>query len=336
VKKVRTATVFLTVKVTAKDTGTAVQREGTGFVISPSGFLLTAKHLIAKGADTDSVDIAGAIADRYAPGSKLTVIQDNNFDLALLKFSDTSKTYDALLRGSIADVAIGTTLCAVGFPSGQDIFLATGAMSGTGGEHGFWLTNMASNPGDSGAPVFLESGGVVAVKVGGYQGVQNINLIVPLNFASDLLGFVPDLLAASPILGPVQKYRPIDPTNPTSNSMNVIVERSPTGGNQYHFRITFTVPQPPAPPPGVPVTPYPFNLVTIYGWQIANGRRTDLPPGTVNSVPGNWSSGNRVKVEFDLPQQFADSALGWDLRFCVGSTAMCVPSPNLLSSSPVN
>ena len=71
-------------------------------------------------------------------------------------------------------------------------------MSGTGGEHGFWLTQMPSNPGDSGAPAFLISGRVVAIKVGGYEGLQNVNLLIPLNLAKDLLELVPDLDGGGP------------------------------------------------------------------------------------------------------------------------------------------
>jgi hypothetical protein len=52
---------------------------------------------------------------------------------------------------------------------------------------------MPSNPGDSGAPVFVSSGEVVAIKVGGYDNAQNINLLIPLNLAEGLLIEVPDL-----------------------------------------------------------------------------------------------------------------------------------------------
>jgi hypothetical protein len=51
---------------------------------------------------------------------------------------------------------------------------------------------MGSNPGDSGAPVFLTSGEVVAVKVGGYEQAQNLNEIIPLSYATPLLTEVGD------------------------------------------------------------------------------------------------------------------------------------------------
>jgi hypothetical protein len=51
---------------------------------------------------------------------------------------------------------------------------------------------MPSNPGESGAPVFTASGQVVAIKMGGYDKSQNLNLLVPLNLAQNLLNLVPD------------------------------------------------------------------------------------------------------------------------------------------------
>jgi hypothetical protein len=41
--------------------------------------------------------------------------------------------------------------------------------------------------------VFLPSGKVVAIKVGGYEKLQNVNLLIPINLAQDLLITVPDL-----------------------------------------------------------------------------------------------------------------------------------------------
>jgi hypothetical protein len=194
--KNREALVFITAKVTQKETGAVDPREATGFVISPSGYILTARHVIDGGPNADKVEITGAIGSRDASSSRLIVIDKNDQDVALLKFADTSKIYKTVNLGHAADAAIGTVFCAEGFPTGQEFFLANGVLSGTGGEHGFWLTSMASNPGDSGAPVFLQSGAVVAIKAGGYQEVHDINLLIPINLAQGLLGEVPDLLPA--------------------------------------------------------------------------------------------------------------------------------------------
>jgi V8-like Glu-specific endopeptidase len=183
----RAATVFISVKQTLKVTGQVEERTGTGFVISPSGYVLTNKHVIEADAKVDEIEIAGAIASREAFPSRLILIQANEHDVALLKFSDTSKTYRSVALGQTASLKVGTHLCSEGFPANQEYFFVEGPLSSTGAERGFWLTQMPSNPGDSGAPVFLTSGEVVAIKVGGYEGLQNVNLLIPINLAQDLV-----------------------------------------------------------------------------------------------------------------------------------------------------
>jgi Trypsin-like peptidase domain len=187
----RAATVFIKVKKTLKVTGQVEERTGTGFVISASGYVLTSRHVVEADERVDEVQIVGAIASREAAVSPLAIIARNEHDVALLKFADTSKKYSNVSLGRPSAVKIGTPLCAISFPMQQEFYFASGTMGGEQG--GFWVTQMPSNRGDSGAPVFLTSGEVVAIKVGGYDDAQNINLLVPMNLANDLLSLVPDL-----------------------------------------------------------------------------------------------------------------------------------------------
>jgi len=189
----RPAAVFIRVKKTLKATGQVQERTGTGFLISRSGYVLTNRHVIEADETVDEIEISGFIASREAVPSRLTVIARNEHDVALLKFADTSKTYATVTLGRPSDVKVGTELCSVSFPKNQEYYFSSGPMSGFGAERGFWLTQMASNPGDSGAPVFTASGEVVAIKFGGYGDMQNVNLLIPMNLAQDLLILVPDL-----------------------------------------------------------------------------------------------------------------------------------------------
>jgi S1-C subfamily serine protease len=190
----RAALVFIQAKVFNKETGAGKEERGTGFAVSSTGYLLTAYHLVKADEKTEMIEITGSLASRDAQSSRLNVIDHNNNDVALLKFADTSKNYPTLgiaKPSGVAAVEFGTQLCAMGFPLDKEFFFAPGVKSGE--ESGFWLTDMPSNLGDSGAPVFIASGEVVAIKRGGYQDAQNINLLIPLNLAQDLLGKVPDL-----------------------------------------------------------------------------------------------------------------------------------------------
>ena len=129
------------------------------------------------------------------------------------------------------------------------------------------------------------------------------------------------------------RYRPAPEQNTWSSAMRTLVSRT-DNGESNHFIVEFVVPNPPT-IPGPPMN-YPFNLITVYGFQISGMMRNDLPLDTVPSRTGSWKPGEKVTLEFDLPKQFADPTLGWDLRFCAGSKAAgCLPSPNLLQGFPI-
>ena len=125
---------------------------GTGFIISSTGYVLTNRHVIRSDEEADETKIVGAVASRKVPASELIPIGSNEHDVALLKFADTSRTYNAVQLGRPAAIKVGTYLCSEGFPADKEFFFADGKVSGTGAERGFWFTQMPSNPGDSGAP----------------------------------------------------------------------------------------------------------------------------------------------------------------------------------------
>jgi hypothetical protein len=189
----RQATVRLHVKKTMKGSGAVRELYGTGFIVSPSGYVLTNNHVVERGSDVDDAEVTGAIASSKAASAPLDVIGRNEEnDLALLKFQNTSQSYKSVILGDPASVRLQTLLCSVGFPIDSEIFSSSGPLGGKGGSNGTWLTQMPSNPGESGAPVFIESGQVVAIKVGGIKNSQNLNVLVPLNLAQNLLNLVPD------------------------------------------------------------------------------------------------------------------------------------------------
>jgi S1-C subfamily serine protease len=193
IRQNRAATIFIRVERTLKVTGQVEKSTGTGFVVSPSGYALTNRHVVKRDEKVDEIAIFGSIASPEASPLRLTVLSTNQHDVALLKFADTSITYKNVIFGKAAGVKVGDYLCSISFPADKESFFTDGRMSGTGADGGFWYTSMPSNPGDSGAPVFLPSGKVVAIKVGGYEKLQNVNLLIPINLAQDLLITVPDL-----------------------------------------------------------------------------------------------------------------------------------------------
>ncbi|MGA7217772.1 MAG: hypothetical protein WBX38_05635 [Candidatus Sulfotelmatobacter sp.] len=127
----------------------------------------------------------------------------------------------------------------------------------------------------------------------------------------------------------VKQYTPVEDVV-WSRPMKIGVMRM-LSGNKCHFVVNFTVPDPTI----IPNSPRsdPINRITVYGSQIQNGSRIDLPSDIVPPIVGDWKPGDPVRLEFDLPREYADPSPGWNLRFCIGNSSSCMPSSNLLVDS---
>jgi hypothetical protein len=195
----RQGVVSLDIKKIKKTTGQLIEGHGTGFVITPQGYVLTADHLVSRDGSIDDVKIAGAIGSLFAIGSPLRIVdEDKSSDVALLKFLDESHLYIPVRLGDPWDVPVGAPLCSVGFSASlnADFHATVGSLSSLTGQdddHGvnnLWTTQLPSNVGESGSPVLrLPDKGVVAIKYGGENPAttQNVNYIIPINLAGPLI-----------------------------------------------------------------------------------------------------------------------------------------------------
>jgi S1-C subfamily serine protease len=195
----RHGVVSLEVKKIKKTTGQVIEERGTGFIITPQGYVLTADHVVARDASIDEVKISGAVGSLFGTTSPLRIVdKDKSSDVALLKFLDESHLYSPIRLGDPWDVSVGSPLCSVGFsaPLNADFHANVGSLSSLTGQdedHGvynLWTTQLPSNIGESGSPVLrLPDKGVVAIKYGGESpsAVQNMNYIIPINLAGLLI-----------------------------------------------------------------------------------------------------------------------------------------------------
>jgi hypothetical protein len=194
--------------------------------------------------------ITGRIASREAlPLSLIVKNEDSSLDLALLKFEDTSQRYFPVLLGD-ANITTGTQVCSGGFTQNFEYNISQGIPAGE--NHGHWLTDMGSNPGDSGSPVFLISGEVVGIKVGGYEKLQKLNELIPLNDAKErFFAGIPDIekdcslikAASNGMLPPSELYVVMD-----GRKIGIVGDRFDFGcGTRRHnfdFTIKWLPPQP--------------------------------------------------------------------------------------------
>ena len=139
-----------------------VQSLGSGFVIDPSGLIVTNNHVIA---DADE------IVANFANGSKLTaevVGVDDKTDLALLRVTPTSPLKAAEF-GRSDSLRIGEWVLAIGNPFGFGGTVTLGIVSAldrdiNSGPYDHYIQTDASiNRGNSGGPLFNVDGQVVGI-----------------------------------------------------------------------------------------------------------------------------------------------------------------------------
>ena len=162
------------------------QGQGSGFVISADGYVLTNYHVV-QGAD----EIAVTFADETRLDATL-VGSDGRIDVALLQIEGASGLpYVAL--GSSASTRVGDRVVAMGNPFGLGHTVTTGIVSGKGRALGagpyddFLQIDAAINPGNSGGPLFNLEGEVVGINTAIIAQANNIGFTIPIDMVQEVL-----------------------------------------------------------------------------------------------------------------------------------------------------
>ena len=163
--------------------------QGSGFIISKDGFILTNNHVV-EGADT----IKAVLGDNREFEAKV-IGTDPQTDVALLKIEDP-KNLPVLPLGNSDGLEVGEWVIAIGNPFGLSQTVTVGVVSATGRSsvgiseyEDFIQTDAAINPGNSGGPLINAHGEVVGIntalfsRTGGYMG---IGFAIPINMAKTI------------------------------------------------------------------------------------------------------------------------------------------------------
>jgi serine protease Do len=135
---------------------------GSGFIIDPSGYIATNKHVIA-----DATDITVTLHDGTTLPARL-IGSGNHIDLALLKV-EPRKPLAAARWGDSKHVHIGDQVLVIGNPLGIGETVSSGIVSALnrdimmGPYDDFIQTDAAINHGNSGGPLFNTRGEVIGV-----------------------------------------------------------------------------------------------------------------------------------------------------------------------------
>ena len=158
--------------------GSTVQ--GSGFVISSSGEIVTNAHVVAISAD-GTFHRAAHVYVQFADGDEVPakiVGTDPNADVALLQINPAGLSLRPLTLGSSASLTVGAPVAALGSPFGEAGSISVGVISatnrsiqslnGTTAQNRFSIpgaiqTDAAINHGNSGGPLVNASGAVIGI-----------------------------------------------------------------------------------------------------------------------------------------------------------------------------
>lgn len=168
---------------------------GSGFVIDPSGFIVTNNHVIE-----DADEIIANFADGTSLPAKL-LGRDPKTDLALLKV-EPSKPLVAVSFGDSDKARVGDWVLAIGNPFGFGGTVTAGIISArnrninAGPYDDFLQTDAAINRGNSGGPMFNMAGEVIGV---------NTAIISPSG-GSIGIGFAVPSAIAAPVIAQLREF----------------------------------------------------------------------------------------------------------------------------------
>ncbi|NWG30872.1 MAG: DegQ family serine endoprotease [Rhodocyclaceae bacterium] len=168
------------------------QGQGSGFIVSPDGVILTNAHVVA---DADEVIVK--LTDKREFKAKV-VGADRITDVAVLRID--AKNLPTVKIGNPQEARVGEWVLAIGSPFGFENSVTAGIISAKSrtlpdeGYVPFMQTDVAINPGNSGGPLFNGKGEVIGInsqiysRSGGYQGLSfAIPIDVAMNIEQQLL-----------------------------------------------------------------------------------------------------------------------------------------------------
>ena len=177
---------------------------GSGFVITPDGYLITNSHVVRAGRPASAAPPPLAYRVALADGREFIadwVGDDADTDLALLRIDAASRgALTSVPLGHSKEVRRGEIAIAIGNPLGFEHSVTAGIVSALGrsmrASSGREIpeviqTDAALNPGNSGGPLLNSRGEAIGVNTAIIQGAQAISFAVAIDVAAWI---VPQLL----------------------------------------------------------------------------------------------------------------------------------------------
>ena len=199
---------------------------GAGFLVDKSGVILTNWHVTngAKEIFVWPLPKEGAVETEVLfkdidPYFGSVLAENKGQDLALVKVSGLAPSAKVVELGNNEDVSIGDTVYAIGHPNGLPWSFTLGTVSQIRknkkwtyedkSEHLATViqTQTPISPGNSGGPLFGDSGKIVGINTWGADG-QNLNFAVAVDHAKEFIKANPNITKVNTIDAVIKKKYP--------------------------------------------------------------------------------------------------------------------------------
>ena len=177
----------------------------SGFIISKKGFVLTNAHAILNQKGEVCSRIFVKFGQDSIPAQTVAVgdVDGNNaenVDLALLLMEKVPEGASNLHLGNSANVRIGQHVYYIGNSKGEGLCMTAGIISDNNRRvqnRYYIMTDAATNPGNSGGPLFNEDGYVIGVHVSARVEADGMKYAIPVDTARAFLNVVEDKLGVA-------------------------------------------------------------------------------------------------------------------------------------------
>lgn len=171
------------VVIEALDERGTVTGQGSGFIVTPSGAVVTNLHVVHGAA---SVRVKLPSGDVYKTADLVDV--DDQKDIAILKLKGFK--LPTVTLGDSDKAETGDAIIVISSPEGLTNSLSTGVISGVRrlDTHRVFQITAPISQGSSGGALFDANGELIGIVTYVFKSGQNINFAVPINYARGMIG----------------------------------------------------------------------------------------------------------------------------------------------------